>query len=149
MLVHNPVLFKRLPGTRMVAKPEALDALPLPAHAIALRFAPDELYITFASDRAQSGASFSTVRATIQTALLAADPHAIIIAEGAFSGAWVAESHALALLERLAEWEMPTARPAFAQGAVAGIPTKLWFEEKRVLFVVPTPYAHELEERLA
>jgi hypothetical protein len=51
-------------------------------------------------------------------------------------------------LTRECEWELPRDRPAFAQGAVAGLAMKLWFEHGRVLFVVPAPFAHELEERL-
>ena len=39
--------------------------------------------------------------------------------------------------------------PAFAQGAVAGIATKLWLTEGRVLFIVLTPYAYEMEARLS
>ena len=40
------------------------------------------------------------------------------------------------------------ARPAFAQGAVAHVATKLWFEENRVLIVVPSPMAPDFEEHL-
>ena len=136
MLAHKQILFERIVGTRIVAIPGALDAINIPAGAVAMRFAPDELYLTFA------------LGVALSDAILAVDPHAIIIAEGAFSGARVEEGHALALLERLAEWQMPSERPAFVQGSVAGIATKLWFEAGRVLFVVQTPYAHELEERL-
>ncbi|MFK7801487.1 MAG: hypothetical protein AB8G95_07650 [Anaerolineae bacterium] len=130
---------ERLAGTRIVAEPRAIDNLIIPGGSVALRFAPDEIYVT----PPLSGTS----------AVTAADPHAIIISDGAFAGAWVAEDVALALLEMHAEWEMPSERPAFAQGSVAGIATKLYFSSKqsggKVLFVVQAPYAHELEERLA
>jgi hypothetical protein len=43
---------------------------------------------------------------------------------------------------------LPTARPAFAQGAVANIPLKLWFEHDRVLFIVQSPFAADFEERM-
>ncbi|MEM7344077.1 MAG: hypothetical protein AAF485_07530 [Chloroflexota bacterium] len=100
-----------------------------------MRFAPDEIYVT------------PPLLGT--TSVTAADPHAIIISEGAFSGAWLSEDHALDLLEMHAEWEMPTERPAFDQGMVAGVAAKLYFKEGKVLFVAPSPYAHELEERLS
>jgi len=32
---------------------------------------------------------------------------------------------------------------------VAGVPTKLWLEPERVLFLVPTPYAADFEERMS
>jgi hypothetical protein len=43
---------------------------------------------------------------------------------------------------------LPQKRPAFAQGAVADIPVKLWFEEDRILFLTPGPYAIALENRM-
>jgi hypothetical protein len=43
---------------------------------------------------------------------------------------------------------VPNGRPAFAQGAVAGIPTKLWLEDDQVLFIVPAPYAADFAERM-
>lgn len=128
--------FERILGTRVVALPDAVDAIVAPAEGLALRFAPDEVLLT--AKLSEEG----------RADLIANDPHAIAIDEGAFSGAWVDEAHALKLLAHLAEWPMPSERPAFTQGAVAGLPTKLWFEDGRVFFVVQTPYAHELEERL-
>lgn len=129
--------FERILGTRVVALPDAVDAIGAPAEGVALRFAPDEVLLTA---KLSEGA---------HAALISKDPHAIAIDEGAFSGAWIDEDRALKLLARLAEWPMPSERPVFAQGAVAGLPTKLWFEDGRVFFVVQTPYAHELEERLS
>lgn len=128
--------FERIIGTRVVGLPDAVDTVNASADGLALRFAQDELFVT-------AGLSEGA-----RADLLSKDPHAIVIDEGAFSGAWIDEDKALDLLERLAEWPMPSERPAFAQGAVAGLPVKLWFEDGRVLFVVQTPYAHELEERL-
>ena len=68
-------VFNRLSGSRIVAKPAALDAITWPEGSIALRFAADELYITPALDSADL--------------VTAQDEHAIVISEGAFSGAWV------------------------------------------------------------
>jgi len=134
---HKRPHFERLVGTRIVAQPQALDNLALAPGTIGLRFAPDELFVTTRLGAAQA------------EAVLSQDPHAIVIDEGAYSSSSLHENQALVLLQHLAEWEMPSQRPAFVQGAVAGIATKLWFDQEQVLFIVQTPYAHELEERLA
>ncbi len=76
------------------------------------------------------------------------DEYAIIVPEGGFVGQWVTAPEALALLVHHCEWELPRARPAFAQGMVAGVPVKLWLEESRVLFVVPAPFAADFQERV-
>lgn len=122
----------RLPATRIVASPAALDAATWPAECLTLRFAPDELWVS----------------PPVENPALS-DPHAIIIADSGFAGVWLAAPAALDFLERACEWELPGERPAFAQGAVAGIPAKLWLEPDRVLFIVPAPYAAEFEERMA
>jgi hypothetical protein len=81
------------------------------------------------------------------TAVQLVDPHAIVLPEGNFATAWVEAKTALHFLEQTCEWELPFARPAFAQGAVAGIPIKLWLEAKRVLLVTPAPFVADLQER--
>jgi hypothetical protein len=115
----------------MVASPAALDELVLPAEHLLLRMAKDEALIL----------------PPAQVEL--ADPHAIIVAEGGFAGIWLSRDEALDFLERHCEWELPKQRPAFAQGMVAGISTKIWFEQDRILLMVPTPYAHDFGERLS
>ena len=120
-----------LTATRIAATPASLDAARWPSDAIVLRTAPDE----------------ATVLATVAPADIA-DAHAIVEAETALVGVWIPADEALALLERECDWEWPSARPAFAQGAVAGLPMKLWFERDRVLFVVPAPFAADFAERL-
>jgi glycine cleavage system aminomethyltransferase T len=124
--------FERLEATRLVASPEVLDRIGPSPGILALRVAPDELLVTpsLSSDALD-------------------DSHAIAERETGFAAAWVALEEATSVLERACAWVLPTERPAFAQGAVAGIPVKLWFEEERVLFVVPAPYAADLEERMA
>ena len=130
---HNvaPLRLERLTATRVAATPAALDAAHWPNDAIVLRTASDE----------------ATVLAAIAPALIA-DAHAIVEAETALFGVWILADEALALLERECDWELPAARPAFAQGAVAGLPLKLWFERDRVLFVVSAPFATDFAERL-
>lgn len=128
----------RMIGTRIVSTPEALDkimAAQWPDGAILLRFAEDELFVT---PPIKDG----------EAAILPIDPHAIVVRDGAFSGVWIEMAAAIGILERTCEWELPGERPAFAQGMVAGLPTKLYFEEEQVLFLVSAPYAHEMEERL-
>ena len=124
--------FRPFPATRVVAACAALDAAAWPAGALALRLAPDEALVFLAVSE-----------------VAVADPHAIINYEGGFQGAWVPAQVALAFLERACVWELPSTRPAFAQGAVASIPVKLWFETDRVLFLVPAPFAVDLQDRLA
>ncbi len=126
-----PGLFETLEATRIVATAEALDAAAWPVDSRAFRLAPDELLIT-------ARVSADAV----------ADPHAIIERETGFAGAWLPMEDALAFLARACPFELPSERPAFAQGAVADIPVKLWFEEDRVQIVVQRPYAADLEERM-
>lgn len=121
-------------ATRIVATPAALDAVAWPAVAVVLRVAPDEVIVL-----ADVG----------QDLILPYDLHAIVVAETGLASVWLATAEALDFLERACEWELPRQRPAFAQGAVAGLPLKLWFETGRVLFIVPAPFAADLEERLA
>ncbi len=124
----------RIAATRIVATPASLDAARWPQDSIALRIAPDEALVT-----TKVG----------QDVILSHDPHAIIVPETGFAAAWVATREALEFLERSCGWEIPSERPAFAQGAVAGLPVKLWLEQDRVLFIVPAPFATDLEERMA
>lgn len=125
---------ERLTATRFVATPAALDTVAWPADALVLRIAPDEVLIT------------SVVG---QDLILLHDPHAIVASETGLVGVWLAMNEAMGFLERSCEWEPPRERPAFAQGAVAGLPMKLWFEPERVLFIVPAPFGADLEARMA
>ena len=100
----------------------------------AVRFAADELFVTPPLQN--------------ESVILAHDPHAIVIHEGGFAGTWLPAYEAADFLARNCEWELPDGRPAFAQGAVAGIPTKLWLEDDQVLFIVPAPYAADFAERM-
>jgi len=126
---------RRLDATRIMASAEALDATTWPDQASVLRIAPDECLVL-----ARSGESIEP--ATV------ADVHAIIEPETGFSGAWLPAEEAAEALARTCAWQLPSGRPAFAQGAVAEVPVKLLLEADRVLFVVQTPLAHELEDRL-
>lgn len=120
---------KRLPMTRVVALPSALDEADF-SDALSFRVAPDEIY----------------VQAEVTPKLK--DDYAIITKEASLAGVWLSSEDAQRFLEHECAWELPVERPAFAQGAVAHLPVKLYFEEERVLIMTAAPYAHDLSERL-
>lgn len=117
--------------TRIVADEAALETAVFPLDALIFRVASDERLIMPASE-------------TVSVA----DDHAIILTDGSFTALWLEAEAALSFLQGHCEWELPTNRPAFAQGLVADIPTKLWLEDERVLFLVPAPYVNDFAERL-
>ena len=122
---------ERLNATRIVALPRAIDTAVWPDDALAFRLAADEVLVTAA-----------------EAATAVDDPHAIVEHETGFSFVWLEHVTAVDFLERECDWELPDERPAFAQGLVAGLPLKIWFERERVLFVVASPFAADLTERL-
>jgi hypothetical protein len=123
-----------LHGVRVVASPAALDAATWNANVTALRLALDDVFAI--------GASASDA-ATIE----ANDTHAIVVAESGFVGCWLTMAE-LAEVATHIEWHLPTERPAFAQGYVAGVPCKLALTDHGTLLMCAAPYAHDLMERL-
>ena len=123
---------ERLPLLHVVARPSALDSIVWADDAVVLRVAPDEVLALAA-----------------MAPEIPDDPYAIVRLDHGYAGMWLSADEAQEFLSRSCEWELPTDRPAFAQGAVAGLPVKLWFEQDRVLVLVPAPYATDLEERIA
>jgi len=115
--------------TRIVALPSALDEVDFSA-ALSFRVAPDEVY----------------VQAEVIPKLK--DDYAIITKEASLVGVWLSSEDAHHFLELECAWKLPLKRPAFAQGAVAHLPVKLYFEEERVLIMTAAPHAHDLNERL-
>jgi hypothetical protein len=126
----------RLSAVRIAATAKALDALKPGAQHVLLRIAPDEAIVLARTSDAPMPLPFVD------------DPHAIIVAEGGYAGIWVPQQLAHALLARHCEWPLPEITPAFAQGAIANIATKLWFEDEQVLFVIPAPLQQDFEERV-
>lgn len=118
-------------GTRLVARPAALDAARWPQGAQVFRLAPDEALVAASVD-----------------ASVVDDAHAIVERETGFVALWLARAVALDWLERECDWDWRRDRSAFAQGLVAGLPVKLWFEPDRVLVLVPAPFADALQERV-
>ena len=133
--------------TRIVASVATLGAARWPTGAIVLRVAPDEVLIV-GNGVADGVEPADDSLVSLVSLVGAADPHAIIEEDSGWRGVWVPSDQALALLERGCRWDPPRARPAFAQGALADLPVKIWFEEDRVLFIVAAPFAADLEARL-
>ena len=124
-------MVERIPVTRVVSTPEALDGAAVPPGTIVLRIAPDEAIVLG------------------ETQVEVADPHAIVFADSGWAGVWLDSTSAAAFLLAECEWELPSARPAFAQGMVSHLAAKLWLEEDRTLILVPSAMRAELEARLA
>jgi hypothetical protein len=123
-------------GLRVVAAPAALDAATWPEGTLPLRLAPDDVLL-IAADLADVN-----VRVAVD------DPDAIVADDAGFAAVVLDEPAAGAILPRVVEWPLPTSRPALAQGALAGLPARLWCEDARVVVLVPAPFAADLEERL-
>ena len=119
-----------MPGLRVVATPEALDGALWSEDAIVLRFAPDDAFAIGMSDVAL------------------ADDNAIVEPERGFVGTWLTRDELVDHVQPHIEWPLPAARPALAQGLIAGVPAKLWLEDDRALLLCAAAYAHELTERL-
>lgn len=122
-----------LPGVRVVAGPEALDAASWGEDPV-LRLAPDDVFAIGAS------------QADIASQL--ADEHAIVELETGFVGIWLTKNELRDLVLPHVEWPLPHARPVLAQGFIAGVPAKLWLVDDRALLLCAAAHAHELTERL-
>jgi hypothetical protein len=122
-----------MPGLRVVADPEALDRASWwgDRDVTVLRLAPDDALAVGAR------------RVEID------DPHAIVVEEAGFVGAWLtAEEFAAWVLPRI-EWPLPEDRPTVAQGSVVGVPAKLWLRVTGgALLLAQAAYADELTGRL-
>ena len=118
-----------LHALRVVAAPEVLDDLAWADDVAALRLAADDLLAIGAASVEVGGEH-------------------LIVDEAGFSGWWLTADEVRDHVLPHVDWPLPTARPALAQGLVAGVPAKLWLTEERALLLCAAAYAHELEERL-
>jgi len=119
-----------LRGIRVVGSPETLDAIDWPDDVAALRLAPDDVFALGAA------------------AVQLSDGNTLVADETGFVGWWLDPAQLFELVEEHVEWELPEARPALAQGLVAGVPAKVWVDGDRALLLCASVYAHELMERL-
>jgi hypothetical protein len=118
----------RLHGLRVVADPAALDAARWQGDDVTvLRLAPDDAFAI--------GAESVDID----------DEHAIVESEPGFAGAWLP----LETVAHHVEWSLPRERPAFAQGAVAQVPARVWLpDDGDALLITAAAYADELASRL-
>jgi hypothetical protein len=129
--VGERLLLGTIRGVRVVADPAALDAARWTGtDPLILRFAPDEAF------------AIGLTEVTVD------DPHAIVVPETGFVGAWLTRDELLGQVVPHVEWPLPATRPALAQGAIAGVPAKLWLDDDRALLVTLAAYRDELEGRL-
>jgi hypothetical protein len=114
---------------RVVASPQVLDGLAWPDAVAALRLAPDDLLAVGAASVEVAGEH-------------------LVVDEAGFVGWWLTADEVTETVLPHVDWPLPTARPALAQGLVAGVPARLWLAQDRALLLCAAAYAHELEERL-
>lgn len=119
-----------LSGLRVVASAAALDRAPWTEGTIVLRFAPDDAFALGATE------------------IDIGEGEAIVAHESGFAGTWLTTHELQSLVVPLLVWPLPEARPALAQGLIAGVPAKLWLDDDRALLLCAAAYAHELAERL-
>ena len=128
--------FATLDAVRLVSTSAAIDAAlssgALADDTIVLRTAPDEALII--------GARADTIDVD--------DPHAIVVDDRGWKGAWLSADDTAALLRSEAAWQPPTERPSLAQGMIAHLPVKLWLEADRTLLIVPHVSAADLTHRI-
>lgn len=118
-----------LAALRVVAAAETLDELVASRDHPRLRLAPDELLVIGAASVEVSGEH-------------------LVVDEAGFVGWWLTPDEVTTRVLPHVDWPLPKARPALAQGLVAGVPAKLWLAEDRALLLCAAAYSHELEERL-
>jgi hypothetical protein len=131
--------FELLVGPRVVADPLAVDAATWHGDGpvIVLRLASDDAF--------GIGAEGVDVD----------DAHAIVVREDGFVGRLFAALEFERDVLPHIEWSLPSGRPALAQGAVAGVPAKVWFMADEAgpgsgsaLVITWAAYAAELAQRL-
>lgn len=108
----------RAPGVRVVAEPGAIDravwqdAGPSPDEfePLILRLAPDEAFAVGA------------------TGVRLDDPDAVAEPEVGYVAVMYPVDEFIDFVMPHVEWPVPAARPAFVQGAIAGVPAKLYID---------------------
>ncbi len=130
---------RRPPVLRVVASAAALDAalwidergIGDDFEPLVLRCAPDETL------------AVGAVRVEVS------DADAIVEPDGGFTALLFDAGEFSERVAGHVEWKLPTERPAFAQGAVAGVPAKLYLDPNgAATIVVATAYLDEITRRL-
>ena len=120
-----------LAGWRIIATPAALDVAGWAVDATTVRISPDDAFV------------IGGIEPTLS------DPHAIVTPEHGFVGARLTAADVAHLAERHIEWQLPSKRPALAQGQIAGVPAKLVLHaDGSALLLVATAAHHELVDRV-
>jgi hypothetical protein len=120
-------------GIRVVGDADALDVLVGAVDALVMRLAPDDAFVVLEKPDGRLDPEY---------------PAAILVEETGFVGCWLTAAQLALHVIPHVDWALPDARPALAQGLIAGVPCKLWLESGRALLLCAGPYAHELVERL-
>jgi hypothetical protein len=127
------LVFTDLAGWRVIAEPVALDAMSVGSAAMVVRISPDDAFVV-GGDQPH----------------LASDEHAIVTPEHGFAGAELTAEQLAAIAVEHIEWQLPSHRPALAQGQVAGVPAKLVVHaDGAATLLVGCAARHELEARLS
>jgi hypothetical protein len=135
--VADIVRFAPLAGWRIIADEAALDSAPWPRGAEVVRISPDDAFVISPAGEGNTQPS------------VPGDPHAIVTPEHGFAGTVLDRGHVELLALQHIEWQLPDARPALAQGQIAGVPAKLVLRaDGSALLLVACAARHELEERL-
>lgn len=129
----EPIRFQPLVGWRIIAQPSALDAAAWPAGSTVVRISPDDAFV-IGGDQP----------------VIAADEHSIVTPEHGFAGASLSAAQTQDLATHHIEWLLPAARPALAQGQIAGVPAKLVLHaDGSAQLLVACAARAELEDRIA
>lgn len=137
-------VFEPVTARRVVATPTALDSIPTEPGRTCLRLAPDEMLIISDAGPIDSNPAGATTTGATQTV----DQHAIDVDDASWSGAWVETDVVLDFLSWATTWPLAVERPLLLQGMAAGVPAKVWLPpDGPSLVLVPTPLAHDLQER--
>jgi hypothetical protein len=124
---------------------DSLDLLASSVDGLAVpgRVAPDELLLVGGRSRAAE----TVERAT--AALAKADPAALVVDQSDGWAGWTLAGEPDEAFARLSELRLPEERPAFLQGAVAGVPAKvILLGASEIHLLAASPVAHHVTTRI-
>lgn len=125
------------------AEPAALDGFAAREGVFPGRVARDELLLLSCRSRREEVAADARAR------LSTADPHALVVDQTDGWAVWTVEGpDGEEVLARLMVAKVPSRRPAFLQGAIAGVPAKVVLQDGAAHIMVPSPVGHHLRDRI-